>query len=77
MGHGFSRQITEKCGTKTWKWELYFGTPKIEMGTIFWDGGSIILLLFGGRREKINVIKIDEIWVWENKWRILWDRGSN
>ena len=37
MGHGFSRQITEKCITKyengnyilghpKWKWELYFGT---------------------------------------------------
>ena len=36
MGHSFSRQITEKCGTKygnenyilehpKWKWELYFG----------------------------------------------------
>ena len=36
MGHDFSRQITEKCGTKygnenyilghpKWKWELYFG----------------------------------------------------
>ena len=40
MGHGFSRQITEKCGTKyenenyilghpKWKWELYFGTEGV------------------------------------------------
>ena len=44
MGHGFSRQITEKCGTKyengnyilghlKWKWELYFGT----VGVIVWN----------------------------------------
>ena len=37
IGHGFSRQIREKCGTKyengkyilghpKYKWELYFGT---------------------------------------------------
>ena len=40
MGHNFSRQITEKCGTKyengnyilghpKWKWELYFGTEGV------------------------------------------------
>ena len=40
MGHGFSRQIAEKCGTKfgngnyilghlKWKWELYFGTEGV------------------------------------------------
>ena len=40
MGHGFSRQITEKYGTKygngnyilehpKWKWELYFGTEGV------------------------------------------------
>ena len=30
MGHNFSRQITEKCGTKygNGKWELYFGTEE-------------------------------------------------
>ena len=65
MGHDFSRQITEKCGTKygngnyilghpKWKWELYFGTPKMEMGTIFWDtqngNGNYML----GRREYIT-----------------------
>ena len=41
MRHGFSKQNTEKCGTKygngnyilrhlKWKWELYFGTKGIE-----------------------------------------------
>ena len=25
--------------------ELYFRTPKMEMGSIFWDGGSIIELI--------------------------------
>ena len=41
MGHGFSRHITEKCGTKyekgnyilghpKWKWELYFGTEGVK-----------------------------------------------
>ena len=40
MGHGFSRQITEKCETKyengnyilghpKWKWELYFATEGV------------------------------------------------
>ena len=40
IGHGFSRQITEKCETKyenvnyilghpKWKWELYFGTKAV------------------------------------------------
>ena len=40
MGHVFSRQITEKCGTKyenenyilghpKWKWKLYFGTEVV------------------------------------------------
>ena len=40
MGHDFSRQITEKCGTKygngnyilghpKWKWKLYFGTEGV------------------------------------------------
>ena len=40
MEHVFSRQITEKCGTKyanenyslghpKWKWELYFGTEGV------------------------------------------------
>ena len=40
MGHGFSRQITEKCdykyengnyilGHPKWKWEVYFGTEGV------------------------------------------------
>ena len=40
MGHDFSRQITEKCGTTyengnyilgqpKWKWVLYFGTNEV------------------------------------------------
>ena len=40
IGHGFSRQITEKCKTKygngnyilghpKWKWELYFETEGV------------------------------------------------
>ena len=40
IGHDFSRQITEKCGTKygngnyilghpKWKWKLYFGTEGV------------------------------------------------
>ena len=40
LGHGFSRQITKKCGTKyengnyifghpKWKWKLYFGTEGV------------------------------------------------
>ena len=47
MGHGFSRQITEKCGTKygnwnyilghpKWKWELYFGTEGVYVQLINW-----------------------------------------
>ena len=45
MGHGFSRQITKKCGTKygngnyilghpKWKWELYFGTEGVVSSCI-------------------------------------------
>ena len=45
MGHGFSRQITEKCGTKygnknyisghpKWKRELYFGTEGVVANKI-------------------------------------------
>ena len=45
MGHGFSRQITEKCGTKyengnyilghpKWKWKLYFGTEGVILITL-------------------------------------------
>ena len=41
LGHDFSRQITEKCGTKyknenyilghpKWNWELYFGTEGVK-----------------------------------------------
>ena len=48
MGHGFSRQITEKCVTKygngnyilghlKWKWELYFGTEEV------FDSNSILV----------------------------------
>ena len=51
MGHGFSRQITEKYEIKyenenyilehsKKKWKLYFRTLKKEMETIFCDGGS-------------------------------------
>ena len=40
MGHGFSRQITEKCGTKN-----------MEMGTIFWDTQNRIGNYILGQRE--------------------------
>ena len=56
MGHGFSRQITEKYGTKygngnyilghpKWKWELYFGTEGVVFLT--WRTKT--------RREKVGV----------------------
>ena len=46
MGHGFSRQIMEKCGSKyrngnyilghpKWKWELYFGTEGVSFKEIW------------------------------------------
>ena len=60
MRHGFSRQITEKYRTQYRngnyilghpKWKLYFGTPKMEMKTIFWNtqNGNENYIL--GRRE--------------------------
>ena len=41
MRHDFSRQITEKCGTKYGNENYILGHQICKlMGTIFWDGGS-------------------------------------
>ena len=52
IGHDFSRQFTEKFGTKYGNEKYILEHLKIKMGTIFWDGGSRTIYFLSSVSER-------------------------